>query len=80
LPGGRVKRGDIGAPDGRTARRIERRARFGCLLSILTALPLRADVVFSRGPNGAAVLAGLILSLAVIIGGIWWVRRRRKRP
>ena len=73
--------------------------RLGCLLSILTALRLRADmlvphrqpsppgphgpdaadVVVPHGPGEAAVLAGLILALAVIVGGIWWVRRRRKR-
>ena len=56
--------------------------RTGCLLSILTALPLRADMLIPRGPGGlggVAVLIGLILALAVIAGGIWWVRRRRKR-
>ncbi len=37
------------------------------------------DVVVPRGPGGATVLIGLILALAVIAGGIWWVRRRRKR-
>jgi hypothetical protein len=43
------------------------------------------DVVVPRGPGGpggpggAAVLIGLILALAVIAGGVWWVRRRRKR-
>ena len=62
--------------------RMERSARLGCLLSILTALPLRADMLVPRGPGGpgdAAVLTGLILALVVIVGGIWWVRRRRKR-
>jgi hypothetical protein len=37
------------------------------------------DVVVPRGPGGAAVPIGLILALAVIVSGIWWVRRRRKR-
>jgi len=59
--------------------RMEPSAPLGCLLAILTALPLRADVLVPHGPGGAAVLAGLILALAVIVGGIWWVRRRRKR-
>ena len=38
-----------------------------------------ADVVVPRGPGEVAVLTGLMLALAVIVGGIWWVRRRRKR-
>jgi hypothetical protein len=42
--------------------------RIGCL-----------DVLIPAGSGGAAVLLGLILALAVIAGGIWWVRRRRKR-
>jgi LPXTG-motif cell wall-anchored protein len=37
------------------------------------------DVVVPHGPGDAAVLIGLVLALAVIAGGIWWVRRRRKR-
>jgi LPXTG-motif cell wall-anchored protein len=41
--------------------------------------PGAADVVVPHGPGEAAVLTGLILALAVIAGGIWWVRRRRKR-
>jgi hypothetical protein len=73
--------------------------RTGRLFSILTALPLWADMLVPHGPPGppgppgpsdvvvrvpagpgeAAVLTGLILALVVIVGGIWWVRRRRKR-
>ena len=41
--------------------------------------PGAADVVVPRGPGEVAVLTGLILALTVIVGGIWWVRRRRKR-
>jgi hypothetical protein len=41
--------------------------------------PGAADVVIPRGPGEVAVLTGLILALAVIVGGMWWVRRRRKR-
>ena len=41
--------------------------------------PNMADVLVPYGLGGAAVLTGLILALAVIAGGIWWVRRRRKR-
>jgi hypothetical protein len=41
--------------------------------------PGAADVVVPHGPGEAVVLAGLILALAVIVGGIWWVRRRWKR-
>ena len=37
------------------------------------------DVVIPARPGNAAVLIGLILALLVIVGGIWWVRRRRKR-
>ena len=33
----------------------------------------------AHGPSDITVLIGLILALAVIAGGIWWVRRRRKR-
>ncbi len=77
---GRRKHGDLGVQSSDRAWRMERRARLGCLLSILTALPLRADMLLSHGPKNNAVLTGLILALAVIVGGIWWVRRRRKRP
>jgi hypothetical protein len=42
--------------------------RIGCL-----------DVIVPRGASGAAVLTGFIVALAVIAGGIWWVRQRRKR-
>jgi LPXTG-motif cell wall-anchored protein len=60
--------------------RTQRSACIGGLLAMVTALPLRADVVISNGPSNAAVLTGLILALVVIAGGIWWIRRRRKRP
>jgi LPXTG-motif cell wall-anchored protein len=48
------------------------------LLLFLTALPLWADLLPRRGQS-ASVVAGLVIAIAVIAGGIWWIRRRRKR-
>jgi LPXTG-motif cell wall-anchored protein len=39
-----------------------------------------ADTLVPYDASNTAIVIGLILAVAVIAGGVWWVRRRRKRP
>ena len=64
-------------------RTTTRSAGLFCLPAILAAPPLWADVLPPGDPrrilSDPITGVGFLIALAVLAGGVWWIRRRRKR-